>query len=365
MASKRFTGTLLLLVLLFTACVKQEDLGGPGRRIPVGFSSYAARPVATHAVSRADDSFVPVGSTTLPSGSRFGVFAFYQEGVVGSSTARWAQGGWHPSFMFNQQVDYNGTSYPYNPPRYWPSNEENTLTFWAYYPYSAYSALNTGALKLYESDGSTPYSPTSTGLPKASYTVNSNPAAQSDLLFDSFAQKDKTYDNCMPVPGTVPLLFRHALALVEFRIAEGEGAVINSFEISNIYWSGVCADPSANPLVWGNWSNSGSFNMSSVEVNDGRICMLLMMPQTLQATAGITINYDISYPSFDPGHPDPIIYAGNQGSILFNTTALTAWQAGKHYVYRISAGYERIEFEEAVELSDDWAVGNGNISVPE
>ena len=44
---------------------------------------------------------------------------------------------------------------------------------------------------------------------------------------------------------------------------------------------------------------------------------------------------------------------------------VTAWEAGKHYIYKIAAGLDRIEFEEIVESSEDWSEGNNNISVPD
>ena len=87
-----------------------------------------------------------------------------------------------------------------------------------------------------------------------------------------------------------------------------------------------------------------------------------------------TVNYDITFESSDPGHPEPITYAGNSGSVLLRSATqqdgttpagITAWEPGHHYIYKIRAGFERIEFEEVVVSTDDWSVGNNNISVPE
>ena len=339
-------------------CSKVETIREQDGDIPMLFTTYAAR-------SKADNSFVPVGTTVLPDSTSFGVFAFYQEGVIGGTTAHWNDGGWTPYFMFNQEVEFDGTDYSYSPLKYWPANEENTISFWAYYPYEAYSAGNTGALKLYESDGTTAYSSSSTGLPYVKYEVSRNQDNQEDLLFDSFNRKDMTYDNCLPEPGTVHLQFRHALALVEFQITEGEEAIIHSFQLTNLYWSGNCANPSASPIIWTGQGSANSFTISELNVADSLVCRLLMIPQTLSATASVSINYDISYPSFDPSYPDPIVYKSNSGSALLTDAGVTEWEAGKHYIYKLTAGFERIEFEEVVPLTDDWSVGNGNITVSE
>ncbi len=322
---------------------------------PMSFSSYASKPV-----SRADADVVT--GTVLPDSTSFGVFAYYQQGVVGSSTAHWSDGGWTPAFMFNQEVEFDGSEYSYSPVRYWPANSENTISFWAYYPYGAYNPSNTGDLRFYESDGTTSFSKTSTGLPLVKYTVPSDPEDQYDLLFDSFASQDMTYESCA-TPGTVPFTFRHALCLVDLMIVEGTGAVINSLSFGDIYWSATCANPVTR--TWSSHTDAGSFSLSSVTISGNKICSFLVIPQTISASAELSINYDISFESSDPSHPEPIVYRGNIGSALLRSAGVNEWTAGQHYVYKIRAGFERIEFEEVVEAGEDWSIGNDNISVPE
>ena len=365
-----------VLVLLAAGCEKIDVTGTAGDPVPMLFSSYAPRPV-----TKVDsDSFV--SGTTLPDNSSFGVFAFYQGGDVENGIeAHWTDdwdnqiaGTQHPSpnFMFNQEVEYDGTDYTYSPVRYWPTNIENTISFWAYYPYDAYSADNSKALKFYESDGTTDYNSSSTGLPVVKYTVPSDPDKQIDLLFDSFANTDKTYLNCTPTLGVVPLTFKHALSWVEFQIIEGTGAVINSMSVSNIKWSGECTD--VENLTWANQGNAATFSLNSVTVYNSIICSMLLMPQTIANDATLTINYDITFASSDPGHPDPIVYKGNSGNVLLKNATqangtdpagINTWEPGHHYIYKIRAGFERIEFEEVVVSADDWKTGNSNIPVPE
>lgn len=361
----------LTALLLAVACSKTEtfrmDEGGEA----MTFRSYVPTPV-----SKADaGSFVE--GTVLPDNSSFGVFAFYQPGVIDSGVAAtWNASTRKPDFMFNQQVDFDGTDYTYSPLRYWPSNMENTISFWAYYPYSVYSTDNSGPLKFYESDGSTRYTANSTGLPVAKYTVDKDPANQYDILFDSFANQDKTYDNCAPTPGVVPLNFRHALCLVDFQIAEGTGADIHSMSLEGIYWSGTCTNPANR--TWENQSDLGNMSVQNLTVTSSTICSLILIPQTLAGTGTVSnavfkLNYDITFASSDPSHPDDIVYKGDTFTVnLWKDTGdanvdygVKTWEPGKHYIYRLSAGLDRIEFEEVVEAGEDWTVANNNISVPE
>lgn len=355
-------------MLLLASCARLETGGRVNSGdIPLVFRAYSPKPA-----SRVDaDSFV--SGTSLPDSCSFGVFAFYQQGNIGSGTpAAWSASR-TPNFMFNQKVEYFEGDYNYAPERYWPANEENTVSFWAYYPYSIYNTANTGALKLYSNAACTAaYTASSAGLPYAKYTVPSNPANQYDLLFDSFANKNKTYWNCSPTPGTVPFTFRHALSWVEFQIIEGTGAVIDSMAVTKLYWSGVCTD--VENRTWANHSDMANFTIGSLTVNSSTICSMVVMPQTLDADAELYIRYELNFESSDPGYPDPIPYARNEGRVKLQDATLangstpagiTAWEPGHHYVYKIRAGLDRIEFEEVIVSADDWSVGSINISVPE
>ena len=358
-------------LLLTGACAKLETGGRVNSGdIAMEFRAYAPKPKS--AATRVDTgSFV--SGTALPDSCTFGVFAFYQPGTVGSGIPATWSASRTPGFMFNQKVEHYNDAYSYAPERYWPANEENTISFWAYYPYSIYNTGNTGALKLYSNAACTAaYTKSSTGLPYAKYNVPADPAHQYDLLFDSFTNKNKTYWNCTPTPGTVPLNFRHALSWVEFEIIEGTGAVINSMSVTDLYWSGVCTD--VENRTWTAQGDMDDFSVNNVTVNSAIICSMIMMPQTIESTATLTVNYDITFESSDPGHPEPITYAGNSGSVLLRSATqqdgttpagITAWEPGHHYIYKIRAGFERIEFEEVVDSTDDWSVGNNNISVPE
>ena len=102
--------------------------------------------------------------------------------------------------------------------------------------------------------------------------------------------------------------------------------------------------------------------MTDVTTDDPTICSLVLMPQAITSSMTVSITYNIHFASSDPDHPDDIVYSNNSGTArLDSAVSITSWEPGKRYIYNISAGFERIEFESAV--TTDWSVGNDNIPV--
>ena len=393
--SRNISLVLAAVLLAAAGCVRIETNGMSDN--PMRFSTYTPR--STKAA--AEPGVVSAGA--LPSNTSFGVFAFYQPGTVGSVTGRWGNGGsrssWKPDYMFNEQVDFDGTSYTYSPLRYWPSNEENTISFWAYWPIEFYNASNnSGTLKFYDAASyqsnpatATAYTSNSTGLPVVEYTVSTTPSLQYDLLFDSFANTDKTYDNCSPSPGTIPLTFRHVLSQIEFRIiADGEALPDNAtiditrFELSGVYSKGTClspgasfADPEDAEDYW--QVDRSNPNPTAVTIPTGaNSSVLILMPQalpedtgTLHSKVGLTMEYDIVFPAaHDPEHAT-IKYEDNLVENVFLwrkkrdghpediAYGVEAWLPGRKYVYNIDVGLDKIEFSEVVEESWTTEVNGG------
>ena len=209
------------------------------------------------------------------------------------------------------------------------------------------------------------------------FTQAEDPADQVDLMFTAplhdLYKNDASHHGYVS-NGEVNLVFKHALALLEFQLAEGTGAKLNTLDLTNIKKSGTVEDPDSVPFVWSNVGGEYTTHIENLSVHEATLLRILAVPQTISADATFTLNYDITFASSDPTHPDPIVYTGDSFSVkLFDNTnadpakryGVTAWEAGKHYIYKITAGLDRIEFEEIVESTDDWSVGNGNISVPE
>ena len=149
-------------MLLSAACTELEGPGDEGWTElggdrPVLFNSSLAAPVTK--------------SSTLPDNTTFGVFAFYQPGTSGNP-GTWSNSR-TPDFMFNQPVLFrladsptSSNTYTYSPTRYWPSNDYNTLTFWAYYPYTA-------TPDFLVANSTDPYTNTSAGIPDIRFNTDS------------------------------------------------------------------------------------------------------------------------------------------------------------------------------------------------
>lgn len=400
------TWVAAVLLLASAGCVQIEQVG-TFSDIPMSFSTY------TPHTTKAAGAPGPVGAENkLPANSSFGVFAFYQEGVIDSGTPALWSSSRTPNFMFDQQVDFDGTDYSYGPTRYWPANDENRISFWAYWPYEYLvpnpdpqqpastvkffdPTNNSGPLKLYDkaSYQSNPatanvYNSSSQGLPVVKYSVSATPTQQYDLLFDSFAQKDRGYDiignpaTAVQTPGTVPLTFRHALSLVQFNIKpngqslpEGAQIRITSFELTNIYMDGTCMDPSASVAydpqnsildAASYWTVDYTTPVDITLASGTMTNNLILMPQELagegtpaHAKVKLTMTYDIVFPAAHPDLPE-LSYKNNTvtdaylwkkdngGDFIYG---VDRWAPGCKYVYNIEVGLERIEFSEVVETS--------------
>ena len=385
----RLAATLRPVGLLLAACL---GLAGCGQTsierpheydTPVSFSTYSARTASAspRATKAQHGSYIASGGS-FRDNDKIGVYAFYHNGAL-STDGAWT-GSDTPNFMYNQMVectDAGTSSWTYSPVKYWPnetggtvSDHADKLSFWGYYPYDGdidERTLGNGLYFYTATDLATRYSSAaSVGLPAVKFTQAEAPGDQIDLMF-TLLHKDLVKPG---VSDKVTLSFRHAMALVTFELSEGTGATINYMNLTNICRSGVTADPSASPIVWTGQGDSYTFSLNNVVIDGTTIVSLLLMPQTLgagtsptQSESVLTLNYDINFASFDPGHPDPIVYSGNEASVpLWSTSSgseygVQTWEAGKHYIYKVSAGLDRIEFESAV--ATDWTIGNDDITV--
>lgn len=362
---------LLGAIWFLVACGKIDTWTGDAGAdpVPVSFSTYAQR-----SETKADASYVKPGDD-FAAGAVVGVMGYYHDGSTFATDPDNIA-----DFMYNTALTkQSDDSWTYSPIKYWPneygtganSTNVDKLSFWGYYP------RNASGLNLYKSGTTTAYDNNTSGLPKAVFTQAENPDGQVDLMFTEplldLYRNDAEHHGQL-TDGEVTLVFKHALALVEFQLAEGTGAKLNALSLTNIKKTGTLEDPATIPFVWSNVGDSFDISLSNVTVEGKSLLTILAIPQNIDANATFTLNYDITFASSDPTHPDPIVYTGDAFSVkLFDNTnpdptkryGVTVWEAGKHYIYKVSAGLDRIEFEEIVESDDDWSVGNGNISVPE
>ena len=196
-----------LTALLAGACSKaigpdteNEDDGwtNVGGDLPISFSSSLD---------------IPATKGTLPAYSTFGVFAYY------TKTSNWGNGNnFTPNFMYNEDVAFDGTSYTYDPIKYWPNSTNDKITFWAYYPYSANAVLYKA------NNSSTVYTNATKNFPDIRFTVTDG---QTDFMISNVAS-NKT----RPAVNTPVLLtFNHALSSISFYVKKVDTAVPEKYTV--------------------------------------------------------------------------------------------------------------------------------------
>ena len=221
-----------LAALLAGSCVKtlgpEDDGWTPlGGDRPVSFSSNLSAP-ATKA--------------GLPAGTTFGVFAYSQPPVNGST------GGWNgtqtPNFMFNEDVLFDGTNYSYSPIKYWPNDTNHTITFWAYCPYSANpDLLKTGS-------STVPFTNTTNNFPDVRFTADGT----TDLLISN-----KIKSKSKPSLGTpVTFTFSHVLSDINVSAKKVDATpqytvMLKSLSFENIRMNAIFRNSNAS---WNTYSDT-------------------------------------------------------------------------------------------------------------
>jgi hypothetical protein len=309
-----------------------------------------------------------------------------------------------PDFMWNQQCTYSADldAFVYTPLKYWPNEENDKLSFIAYYPYTnpdiqevPASPDQTGLTPLLTNSGK--------GLPRFNFTVKDDAADQvdllvSDLIVDLPQTRDTEDDpgtpfNDLSIYDKVKFLFHHALAKVEFRIVADADIRkdivkfrLSKLEITHINKTGTLttnydAGTSATSLSWSGQSNEHPYAFKTYVPQ-------LLMPQTL-VDAKLDLNYSITFKSDGTSYhyygsqegeggtvtgtlvADEHYTYSNTASIQLNkmkqtgtNTPLTEWLPNHHYIYTIRLRANRIEFTGEVV---DWgaSVNVDNIEIEE
>lgn len=373
---KKFFILAATAFVAIAACSKNEaDTAAYEQSRVINFNTVAGK--ATKA---------PISGTTysydLPS---FGVFAWYL-----------ASGDWNTAAANSSAVSYmddveirfdddkdiwaphNGTDAFVN--YYWPL--EGKLTFIAYSPKSAATATfsNAGVLTL-------------TG-----FTVNTTVASQVDLLYSAIAadktQNEDYYEDTTNSKDSetakgdkgVNIEFKHALSQVIFQAKTADGVYDAglSFKVDNITVNAASTATSmtvTNPTnaqlasaitTWNSPSTNANFVVSNTAfpaadntyltktLSDPIGDALLMIPVT--AFAGTDPTVSVTYTLYrmsdnvDLGSKTVTIHFDNIDDVV------TAWQAGKKYVYNLTIDLQKIYFNPSIV---DWADGGSqDVDVP-
>ena len=192
-------------VMAMSSCSSSDEPNdGPEfSKTAINFDSYLGRDAKTRASVTKDVK-------------DFGVFAFYTGNTVWKDYASKSE----PNFMGNQQVtgtksNASDWTYTYSPVKYWPNNEGERLSFFAYSPYDANAKWNYDATNKYG---------------YLTYTVPADIKKQIDFLacLSSDATVDLVKQND---DAKISFDFKHTLSRIGFKVAYSKDT--NSYDEDN------------------------------------------------------------------------------------------------------------------------------------
>lgn len=145
-------------------------------------------------------------TTTLKAaGAGFGILGFY----TGASNWETAKANVLPNFMYNEKAYYKTSSWTYDATKYWPSNSDHMITFFAYAPYEA-NPTTSGNTKGIVLSGKT-----EKGIPFIDFTLKG--ADKLDEMVD-LVVADKSDQKYTDNSGMVNFKFKHILSKVLFKV---------------------------------------------------------------------------------------------------------------------------------------------------
>ena len=329
-----------LTALLAGACSKAI---GPQNEEDDGWTNV----VGDLPISFSSSLDVPATKGTLPANSTFGVFAYY------TKTSNWVNGNnFTPNFMYNEDVAFDGTSYTYDPIKYWPNNTNDKITFWAYYPYSASAVLYKA------NNSSTVYTNATKNLPDIRFTVTDG---QTDFMISNVAS-NKTKP-ALDTP--VELTFNHALSRISFYVKKVDTAVpekytvkLKSVRLDGIYLTAT--HKNTGTVGWADWATRGRIPTftpatsseyltltTSYPADGSPQAVSMAIPQDLSYEyAMLHVEYTIDFEGLL--HTRTMISNIPLSSVFEDASAL--WQKGKEYRVNIS-----ITPDDPIEFSVTWS----------
>ena len=255
-----FLGFIALAALTVSSCSNDADLTLKTPDNAIEFGTYVGRDAQTRANVISADNLAEQG---------FGVFAYYTDDADFSSSAK-------PNFMFNQKVtgkasgvEQSGsgstswsTGWEYSPLKYWPNEETDKLSFFAYAPHKP-SGDGDDNFDLFDN--------TVAGDPIITFKVNSNVTAQEDFLYAAPVLNKCKANGGVGVNDQVEFKFKHALARIGFNIETIVDEVSDNptgTEDDKINNNGTTLDASTTVYVdkvelIGSFFNNGKFNLNT------------------------------------------------------------------------------------------------------
>lgn len=378
-----FYAVLAVATLASVSCSSDDVLvQSPSVNQPIEFGAYTGRsaalaPTRAHSVETLD---------TLALDGGFGVFAYYTNDVDYSQDAT-------PNFMYNQQVtsDDNGVNWGYSPLKYWPNEEADKVTFFAYAPYADHK----------NTDDNFEFSTNeANGDPIITFTVNDEVQKQQDLLYGVRESDGHPYLNMdkMKVSDQLTFHFRHALSRIGFKVqamidhvnSDQTGAADKATDnseniddattisvqkvelIGNFYTTRKLNlnNGYANNPNWGEFTtNSGgrifvldsddfteianSVNTTKKQLNTGN-AWVMVIPQQLDAQ--IRVTYTVTTTDNNLSASSVVENVITSEPFNFN------FEHGKSYMFNLHLGLTSVKFDASVEKWED--AGETTVNVP-
>ena len=149
---KRTICLLAFAAILLSSCSIKGESPCINSRQAIGFGTYVGTTRTT--------------AITTANITSFGVYGYYSDGAPWTSNLV-------PNFMFNQKVEgSNASGFTYSPVKYWPNEQDDKLSFFAYAPYmNGTNGISENSLNI------TP------GAPSIKYEMPSSEDSQADILW--------------------------------------------------------------------------------------------------------------------------------------------------------------------------------------
>ncbi|MFI3259796.1 MAG: hypothetical protein R3Y16_06855 [Rikenellaceae bacterium] len=219
-----------------SSCSKNEVTVTSSDNQAIGFGVYTG--VATKGTETSSTSIQAEGATG------FGVYAYYHAAAASEATTPASFSTTStPDFMYNEQVTYyTNSQWEYSPVKYWPNNELDRISFFAYAPYA--------------STGFTVGANSTSAAPEFEFTIADDPKNMIDLTADMQYNLAKTSDYTTSTDSEVKFVLEHILTRAAFNVVLGDD-IINTTD-AQAYSTGTTVYVTDLQLVGSANSTGGS-----------------------------------------------------------------------------------------------------------
>ena len=351
---------LAVAAIALAACSRTFDTH-PSEGTPIGFGTW------TEHMTKATSNTI---TNAFANGDNFAVYGYKDK----TSPA--------PATVFDDVVvsTTDGSTWTYTTPRFWDSNFDS-YTFFAISPATVGTEAD-------GTNGSTNVNAQTGAFVTRTITFAGN---DNDILV---ADKKTVEKGSVPYfnnYATVPIVFNHVAALVDFKVKKAHSlanatVTLSAFQLSDIDNQGqltvTAAYTDSHPVA--SWTDPGTARTTydptvdistPITIADDTafvpedfpttpaastdvITNLVVMPQTFRASGGtnpqkITLTYKIAVTgSADVEYANKVIYL-NQFDIEdddYNSTATNyaGWEPGKHYTFYITLDAHKIDFSATI-----------------